>query len=232
MSRSVPARLLVLFLVVLAIAIFYFTGLSERFSWQSIRDNLHFWKQTSLDHFWLTLLGFFLLYVLLTALSIPAAALLSLLAGALFGLVVGVAVTSTAAACGATLAFLSSRYVLRDWVRQRFGQRFADFDQGVEREGMWYLLTLRLIPAIPFFLINLGMGLTSMPARTFLLVSWLGMLPGSIVYVNAGRAMGEIEKPSDVLSLGVILSFAALALLPLALRWLLRKLSPAAPKAN
>jgi uncharacterized membrane protein YdjX (TVP38/TMEM64 family) len=160
--------------------------------------------------------------VAVTALSLPAAGALSLAAGALFGWWKGVAVVSAASTCGATLAFLGSRYLFRDWVRRRFGSRLDVIDRGFQRDGAWYLLTLRLNVVVPFFLINLGMGLTPLRAGTFALVSWLGMLPATLVIVNAGQKIGEIEKPSDALSLQMIVALGLLGLTPLALRLLLR----------
>ena len=128
---------------------------------------------------WQTALGFFAIYVAFTALSLPAAALMTLLAGAIFGLFWGVVLVSFASAIGATLALLASRFVLRDWVQARFGAQLRGINRGVEREGAFYLFALRLVPAVPFFLINLAMGLTPIRTWTFYWVSQLGMLPGT-----------------------------------------------------
>ncbi len=159
--------------------------------------------------------GFFLLYVAVTALSLPGAAILTLAAGAIFGLWEGSLIASFASTIGASLAFLSSRYLLRDWVKTRFGARIDSIDRGIERDGAFYLLTLRLIPAFPFFLINLAMGLTAMRLLTFALVSQAGMLLGTIVYVNAGTQLAGIESTSDILSPALIGSFVLLGLFPL-----------------
>ncbi len=159
--------------------------------------------------------GFFLLYVAVTALSLPGAAIMTLAAGAIFGLLLGTLVVSFASAIGASLAFLSSRYLLRDWVQARFGKRVKAIDRGIEKDGAFYLLTLRLIPAFPFFLINLAMGLTRMRLLTFYLVSQIGMLAGTIVYVNAGTQLAQIESTSDILSPALIGSFVLLGLFPL-----------------
>ena len=137
---------------------------------------------------------FFLVYVALTALSFPGATIMTLVAGAVFGLVAGTVLVSFASSLGATLAFLASRYVLRDSVRRRFGQRLAEIDRGVEREGAFYLFTLRLVPLVPFFVINLAMGLTKMRTGTYYWVSQLGMLAGTVVYVNAGTQLARIES--------------------------------------
>lgn len=164
---------------------------------------------------------FFVIYVAVTALSLPGAALMTLLGGALFGLGQGLLLVSFSSAMGATLAMLSSRFLLRDWVQKRFGKRLASIDQGIEREGAFYLFALRLVPLFPFFLINLAMGLTRLPARTFWWVSQLGMLPGTLVYVNAGRELGKIDSLSGVLSPGLIGAFVLLGIFPIIARKLL-----------
>jgi pyruvate/2-oxoglutarate dehydrogenase complex dihydrolipoamide dehydrogenase (E3) component/uncharacterized membrane protein YdjX (TVP38/TMEM64 family) len=160
--------------------------------------------------------AYFVVYVAVTALSLPGAAIMTLAAGAIFGLVTGTIVVSFASSIGATLAFLVARYVLRDSVQARFGARLAEVDKGIEREGAFYLFTLRLVPIFPFFLINLLMGLTRMRAGTFYGVSQLGMLAGTIVYVNAGTQLARIESAAGILSPGLIGSFVLLGLFPLA----------------
>jgi pyruvate/2-oxoglutarate dehydrogenase complex dihydrolipoamide dehydrogenase (E3) component/uncharacterized membrane protein YdjX (TVP38/TMEM64 family) len=158
---------------------------------------------------------FFLLYVAVTALSLPGAAIMTLAAGAIFGLLLGTVIVSFASAVGASLAFLSSRYVLRNWVRRRFAKRAEAIDKGIAKDGPIYLLTLRLIPAFPFFLINLAMGLTAMRLVTFYIVSQIGMLAGTLVYVNAGTQLGQIESSRDILSPTLIGSFVLLGIFPL-----------------
>lgn len=164
---------------------------------------------------------FFVAYVAVTALSLPGAALMTLLGGALFGLLEGFVLVSFASTLGASLAMLSSRFLLRDWVRLRFGQRLTGIDAGVEREGAFYLFALRLVPVFPFFLINLAMGLTRLPLRTYWWVSQLGMLPGTLVYVNAGRELGQLDSLAGILSPGLLGAFILLGLFPLIARKLL-----------
>jgi pyruvate/2-oxoglutarate dehydrogenase complex dihydrolipoamide dehydrogenase (E3) component/uncharacterized membrane protein YdjX (TVP38/TMEM64 family) len=159
--------------------------------------------------------GFFLLYVAITALSLPGAAILTLAAGAIFGLVLGTAIASFASVIGASFAFLSSRYLLRDWVKKTFGERVAAIDRGIAKDGPFYLLSLRMIPVFPFFLINLAMGLTAMRLATFFLVSQIGMLPGTIVFVLAGTQLAAIESTSDILSPALVGSLVLLGLFPL-----------------
>ena len=158
--------------------------------------------------------GFFLLYVAVTGLSIPGAAIMTLVAGALFGVVVGTLIVSFASTMGATFAFLSSRYLLRDWVQGKFGERLRAVDDGLEKDGAFYLFTLRLIPVFPFFVINLLMGLTRIKTGTFFWVSQIGMLPATIVFVNAGTQLSRIESTAGLLSPALIASFVALALFP------------------
>ncbi|MCP5283333.1 MAG: FAD-dependent oxidoreductase [Burkholderiaceae bacterium] len=162
--------------------------------------------------------GYFLIYVVATALSLPGATILTLAGGAVFGLWVGLLVVSFASSLGATLAMLAARYLLRDSIRARFGQRVAEIDRGVARDGAFYLFTLRLVPAVPFVVVNLVMGLTAMKARSFYAVSQIGMLAGTLVYVNAGTQLAQIESLGGILSPGLIGSFVLLGLFPLVAR--------------
>ncbi|MFC0133126.1 pyridine nucleotide-disulfide oxidoreductase [Massilia eurypsychrophila] len=159
---------------------------------------------------------FFAIYVTVTALSLPGAAILTLAGGALFGLVGGTLLISFASTIGATVAFLTSRYLLRDWVRSHFKAKADAIDAGVRKDGAFYLFTLRLVPLFPFFLVNLVMGLTALPVRTFYWVSQLGMLAGTIAFVNAGTQLAAIDSLSGILSPSVLASFAVLGMLPLA----------------
>ena len=158
---------------------------------------------------------YFLVYVLVTALSLPGALVMTLVGGAIFGLLWGTVIVSFASSIGATLAFLVARFVLREWVRDRFARFIEPIDAGVRREGAFYLFTLRLIPAVPFFAINLAMGLTAMRARTFYGVSQLGMLPATIVFVAAGRQLAAIESPAGLLSPGLAALFVVIGVFPL-----------------
>jgi uncharacterized membrane protein YdjX (TVP38/TMEM64 family) len=158
---------------------------------------------------------FFVVYVLVTGLSIPGAAVMTLLAGALFGVVWGTVLVSFASTLGATLAFLIARFVARDFVQQRFAEQLKTLNDGVEKEGGFYLFTLRLVPAFPFFLINIAMGLTPIKVWQFYWISQVGMLAGTIVYVNAGTQLAQLESMKGILSPALIGSFVALGLLPL-----------------
>ncbi|MCB4437132.1 FAD-dependent oxidoreductase [Alteromonas sp. McT4-15] len=157
---------------------------------------------------------FFAVYVAVTALSLPGAAILTLAAGALFGLAQGLVIVSFASSIGATLAFLVSRFILRDTVRNKFKDKLNKIDEGVEKQGAFYLFTLRLVPVFPFFLINLLMGLTSLKTWTFYWVSQVGMLAGTVVYVNAGTQLAQIDSLAGIVSPGLIFSFVLLGIFP------------------
>ncbi|OYT97307.1 MAG: pyridine nucleotide-disulfide oxidoreductase [Pseudomonas sp. PGPPP3] len=173
---------------------------------------------------WLAAGAFFAVYVAVTGLSLPGASLMTLVAGALFGLWQGLLIVSFASTLGALLSMFSSRFLLQDWVQQRFGQRLAGIEAGLVRDGASYLFALRLVPVFPFFLINLAMGLTKLPARTFWWVSQLGMLPGTLVYVNAGRELGQVDSIGGILSPGLLGAFVLLGVFPLLARKLLDRL--------
>ncbi len=162
-----------------------------------------------------TALSYLAAYVAVTALSIPGAAVMTLAAGAIFGLGWGTLIVSFASSIGATLAFLASRWLLRDWVQARFGDRLAGLQAGIARDGAWYLFTLRLVPVLPFFVINLAMGVTRLPTLTFYGVSQLGMLAGTLVYVNAGTQLGGIASLSGIVTPGVLGSLVLLGVFPL-----------------
>ncbi len=176
-------------------------------------------QQQAIDEYYqenraLTLIGFFLVYVAITGASLPGAAVLTLAAGGIFGLVTGLILVSFASTIGASLAFLVSRYLFRDTVQSRFGANLKAINAGIEKDGAFYLFALRLVPAFPFFVINLVMGLTTLRLWTFFWVSQVGMFAGTVVYVNAGTQLAQIESASGIFSAEIILSFIALALLP------------------
>lgn len=161
------------------------------------------------------------IYILVAALSLPGAVILTLAGGALFGLATGLLIVSFSSSIGATIACFVSRFVLRDWVQKKFGDKLTTINEGVAKEGAFYLFTLRLIPVFPFFVINLAMGLTKMPLFTFYWVSQLGMLAGTAVFVNAGKELAKIDSLSGILSPGLIGSFVILGLFPLIVKKLI-----------
>ncbi|MFO7527953.1 MAG: FAD-dependent oxidoreductase [Marinobacter sp.] len=166
-------------------------------------------------HLLVAVIGYGLIYVVVTALSLPGATIMTLAGGAFFGNLYGLAAVSIASTVGASLAFLVARFLLRDTLRERYKDTIAKIDRGIEKDGAFYLATLRLVPVFPFFLINLAMGLTGMKLRTYALVSWIAMLPGTFVYVNAGTQLGQIQSTGDIVSADLLLSFALLGLFPL-----------------
>lgn len=183
---------------------------------RTVQDRRHDWQRWAEENPWLAVSAYFSVYVLWTGLSLPGAPILTLLGGALFGLWQGVILISFASTTGATLAYLSSRFLLRDWVRQRFGHRLQATNQELARAGAWYLLALRLNPVIPFFLINLLFGLTDFTIGRYWCVSQIGMLPATIVYTNAGVQLANVASLKGILSWQVTLSLIALGLFPLA----------------
>ncbi len=162
-----------------------------------------------------TALIFFITYIAVTGLSLPGAAIMTLTGGAIFGLLKGTLLVSFASTIGATLAFLASRYLFRKSLQQRFATRLQVINQGIEKDGAFYLFTLRLVPAFPFFIINIVMGLTPIKTLTFFLVSQIGMLAGTIVYVNAGTQLAQIGTLKDIFSPELIISFTLLGVFPL-----------------
>ena len=207
-------RLLILILAAL-IAGFFIFDLGRFFSLDYLKS-----QQAALDAVYqnnpfLTILVFFLIYVAVAALSLPGAAILTLAAGAIFGLFTGTLIASFASSIGATLAFLASRFICRDMILQKFGSRLETFNENIDRDGAFYLFTVRLVPVFPFFIVNLVMGLTRLKTGVFYIVSQIGMLAGTIVFVNAGTQLAKIDSLGGILSPGLIFSFALLGIFPL-----------------
>ncbi len=214
MNRILVRLVLIGFIAALAVAYFKF-GLSDYLSLQSLKEH----NQGLLDSFKSNpvpvVLGFAAIYIVSTALSIPGATVLTLAAGAIFGFWYGTLIVSIASTIGATLAFLGARFLFRDSVEAKFQDRLKKINEGVNKEGAFYLFTLRLIPIVPFFLVNLLMGLTSIRVPVYFIVSMVGMLPGTAVYVNAGTQLSKLESMRGILSPPIILSLVLLGILPL-----------------
>lgn len=213
------------FLIVLAllgiVAAFKFFGLGQYLKLSYLKESREHFQAFYAEHTGLAIAVYMLIYIVITSLSLPGAAVMTLAGGALFGLWVGTAAVSFSSAIGATVACLVSRFLLRDWVQGKFGDKIKKINEGIEREGAFYLFTLRLIPVFPFWVINLVMGITEMKLITFYWVSQAGMLPGTLVYVNAGRELGRIESVSGIFSPGLIISFVILGIFPLAAKKIL-----------
>jgi pyruvate/2-oxoglutarate dehydrogenase complex dihydrolipoamide dehydrogenase (E3) component/uncharacterized membrane protein YdjX (TVP38/TMEM64 family) len=207
-------KIFVLLALLIVIILFFTLDLEQYLTIAHIKA-----QQQALDQFYadnraFTLLGFFVLYVVITGASLPGAAVLTLAGGAIFGLITGVVLISFASTIGASIAFLVSRYLFRDAVQSRFGGSLKSINDGVDKDGPFYLFALRLVPVFPFFVINLVMGLTRLRLWTFFWVSQLGMFAGTVVYVNAGTQLAQIESASGIFNTGILLSFVLLAMLP------------------
>ena len=213
-------KLLLLGVLAGLIALFFAADLDRYFSLQALQESQARFASLRATSPWLVGGAFMLVYVAMAALSLPGAAIMTLAGGALFGVVTGTVLVSFASSIGATLAFLASRFVLRDSVQRRFGDRLQAINDGMARDGAFYLFTLRLVPVFPFFLVNLLVGLTPIRTATYYWVSQLGMLPATLVYVNAGTQIGRLDSLAGILSPALLLSFALLGIFP----WLARAL--------
>ncbi len=208
-------RIALLLIIITVIAVFFIFDIGSYLTFEQLKAqqvNLQQWRETNPG---LATGLFFVVYVLVTALSLPGAVIMTLAVGAVFGLLGGVILVSFASTVGATFAFLISRYLLRDWVQNKFGNRLQALNEGMEKEGSFYLFTLRLVPLFPFFVINLLMGLTPIRTITYAWVSQVGMLAGTIVYVNAGTQLAALESLAGILSPGLLGSFILLGFFPL-----------------
>ncbi len=204
---------LVLLMAVLLVSFFYF-DLGRYLSLSSLKERLNEFQAYYGQHRLLTTAVYMGIYVVVTALSLPGAAIMTLAGGAIFGLFYGLVLVSFASTIGATLAFLFSRYMFKDWVQQKFSSKLVAINKGIEKEGGFYLFTLRLVPIFPFFVINLVMGLTPIKTIVYYLVSQAGMLPGTLVFVNAGTQLAKLESLSGILSPNILFSFALLGIFP------------------
>ncbi|RDK86602.1 UNVERIFIED_ORG: pyruvate/2-oxoglutarate dehydrogenase complex dihydrolipoamide dehydrogenase (E3) component [Idiomarina abyssalis] len=211
---SLKKLLLLLVIIVLFISAFAF-DLTQYLSLDVLKEKQQQLNQLFVDYPFTVFAVYFVIYVAATALSLPGATILTLGSGAIFGLGWGLLLASFASSFGAFLAFLSARFILHDWVQEKFGERLTAINRGMKRDGAFYLLSLRLVPLFPFFVINLVMGLTKIKARTFYWVSQVGMLLGTAVYVNAGTQLAQISSLGDVVSADLIGAFVLLGIFPL-----------------
>ena len=205
----------------IVVALFYVFDLQQYLTLQYLKSSkallISYYEQNPI----LVLGSYFLGYVVMTAFSLPGAVWMTLGGGAFFGILTGTVTVSFASTIGATLAMLISRFILRDWAQERFGEQMQTINSGIQKDGGFYLFTLRLLPIVPFFVINLGMGLTPLRTFTFYWVSQLGMLPGTLVYINAGSELAKIEAIGDILSPTLIGSFVLLGIFPLLVKKLI-----------
>jgi uncharacterized membrane protein YdjX (TVP38/TMEM64 family) len=221
MDKKLLQRLLIVAAIVVMVILFKVLGLGQYLTLDYLKASQDKFAQLYGENRLAFIASYMALYITVTALSLPGAAVMTLAGGAMFGFWVGLLVVSFASSIGATLACFVARFLLREWVQKKFGEKLSAINNGIAKEGAFYLFSLRLVPIFPFFVINLAMGLTTMELLTFYWVSQIGMLPGTMVYVNAGKELGQIESLSGILSPGLIFSFVILGLFPITVKKLL-----------
>jgi uncharacterized membrane protein YdjX (TVP38/TMEM64 family) len=208
-------KLILLGVFVAAIGLFFYFDLGHFLTLTGLKENLGRLKSYYADNTLLMVLGFIGVYIVVVGLSLPGATILTLCAGAIFGSVSGTLVVNVGATLGATLAFLAARFILRDWVEKKFGEKLQPFNEGFSKNAINYILFLRLVPLFPFFLVNLMSGLTKVKLPIYFLGTMVGILPGSFVYANAGSNLAQINSLSDIASPGVLGAFALLGIFAL-----------------
>jgi uncharacterized membrane protein YdjX (TVP38/TMEM64 family) len=218
MDTNRKKKIVILVVVISLIVAFKVFNLGQYLTLSYLKESLDKFNDLYEKHQALVIAGYFIIYVLTTSLSLPGASPLGIVGGALFGFWVATLVVSFASTIGATLACFVSRFLLRDWVQSKFSDKITKVNEGIEKEGAFYLFTLRLIPIFPFWMINLVMGLTKMPLSRFYWVSQIGMLPGTMVYVNAGKELAKIDSIKGIFSPRLIISFALLGIFPIAVK--------------
>jgi uncharacterized membrane protein YdjX (TVP38/TMEM64 family) len=221
MDKKLVQRLLVVAAIIIFVVLFKVLDLGQYLSLDYLKTSQDKFVQLYASHHFAVIATYMAVYIVVTALSLPGAAVMTLAGGAMFGFWTGLIVVSFASTIGATLACFVARFLLKDWVQNKFGKKLSAINTGVEKEGAFYLFSLRLVPIFPFFVINLVLGLTTMKLFTFYWVSQLGMLPGTMVFVNAGKELGKIDSLSGILSPGIIISFVILGLFPITVKKLL-----------
>ena len=230
-NKQVKIMLLIAFFTIV-VALFFVLDLQKYLTLEYLKSSKAFFISSYENNPILVLGSYFLFYIVITAFSLPGAVWMTLGGGAFFGLFAGTVIVSFASSIGATLAMLISRFLLRDWVQSRFEKQMQIINAGINKDGGFYLFTLRLVPAVPFFVINLGIGLTPLRAGTFYWVSQLGMLPGTLVYINAGSELGKIQSVGEILSPTLIASFVLLGIFPLLVKNILAFIEKRRNKEN
>jgi uncharacterized membrane protein YdjX (TVP38/TMEM64 family) len=218
MKAKTIKKIIIVVVIIGLIAAFKIFDLGQYLSFSYLKESRDTLVSLYEEHTALVIAAYFIIYVITTSLSLPGASPLTIVGGAVMGFWVAILVVSFASTIGATLACFFSRFLLRDWVQNKIGNRIKKVNEGIEKEGSFYLFTLRLIPLFPFWMINLAIGLTKMPLVTYYWVSQIGMLPGTMVYVNAGKELGKIDSPGGILSPSLIISFALIGIFPLVVK--------------
>ncbi len=212
--KGKSSKIIVILVIGLVITLFFAFDLEKYFTFEYLKSSRQTFKAYYFEHQIITIAVYMALYILVTSLSLPGATVMSLAGGALFDLWLGVILVSFASSIGATIAFLASRLLFGDYVHKRFGDKLKSVNEGIAKDGSFYLFTLRLVPLFPFFIINLVMGLTKIPTSIFYIVSQIGMLPATFIYINAGTQLARIESPKGIVSPEVLFSFALLGIFP------------------
>jgi len=221
MTNQIIKSFIIIFFLASIMAGFFF-DIGQYFSFETIKEQHEKLILLIDSNFIFYFILFFFIYIIVTAFALPFAAIKTVLAGALFGLIPGVILTSFASSIGSTLCFLMSRFVLRDFVQNKYSKYLDKINKGIKEDGIYYLFFLRLSPIFPFFIINLVFGLTKMKTMTFYIISQIGMLIGTVVFVNAGVQLSKISSMSDILSFNLILSFILIGLVPLIIKKLIQ----------
>lgn len=213
--KSNGKKIVLVLAILLIVAAYFYFDLGSYITFENLKKQQEVLVGYTQENLFLAILVYGLLYIVTVAFGFPGAAILTLAAGAIFGLLFGTILVSFASTIGASLNFLISRYLLRESVQKKFSEKLKAINRGIKEDGAFYLFTLRMVPIFPFFLINLLMGLTEISLLTFFVVSQIGMLMGTIVYVNAGTQLAKIASPKDIFSIELLLSFVLLGVLPL-----------------
>ena len=222
-GRAIPTRLILIGIIAALIVGFYFSGFDQYLHWEVLKAHRDNWRQIVDENRVSAAIVFIVVSICLMSVSLPVGSILSMTAGALFDVWLGVGLVTIASAFGSTFAFLSSRYLFKDFVRRWFGRWLRLVDRGIERDGASYLLMLRLSPMVPFSALNAVMGLTHMRTRTYVLVTLIGMLPSCVVYTAAGTTIRDINSFDEILSTKVIVLLTILAVMPLGFRLMFRR---------
>jgi len=216
-------KIIIILIFIGTISFGLFFDYSQYFSFEMIKSQHEKLNEFIKLNYSFSIVVFFIIYIIVTAFALPFGALKTILAGALFGLIPGVILTSFASSIGSTLCLLMSRFVLKDYVEKKYSKYLEKINEGIKKDGIYYLFFLRLSPIFPFFIINLVFGLTKMKVLTFYLVSQIGMFLGTIIFVNAGVQLSKINKTEDILSIEIIVSFILIGLAPLIIKKLLER---------
>ncbi len=221
MRNNLGPKIALLLAIAVLVAVFHILDLGQYLTLSFLKESRQGFVDLYAAHRVPVIAAYMGIYIVVTGLSLPGALIMTLAGGALFGLWAGTLAVSFASTIGATLACLASRFLLRQWVQEKFADKLAPINAGIDREGGFYLFTLRLVPIFPFFMVNMVMGLTRLPLFTYYWVSQLGMLPATLVFVNAGKELGRIDSLAGILSPGLIISFVILGLFPITVKRLL-----------